>query len=51
MLKGYDGMERGVIVHCYSCMKFKILFMRAKLFFIFSVNSVRGIGKNFENEK
>lgn len=51
MLKGYDGIERGVVLHCFNAVKYKILFHKAKVFFNFQVNSLRGLGREFENEK
>lgn len=50
MLKGYDGQQRGVVVHCFSATKYKIQFKKAKLFFIFQLNSVKSLSKNFEND-
>lgn len=50
MLKGYDGTERGVVLHCFAANKFKLLFPKAKLFFNFSINGVKGLSKTFEND-
>lgn len=50
MLKGYDGNERGIVLHCFAASKYKILFPKAKLYFNFSVNGIKGLSKTFENE-
>lgn len=51
MLKGYENWEKGVVVHCFSGSKYKIQFGKGKLFFMFQLNSIKTLSKDFENDK
>lgn len=50
MLSEYKGYEEGVVDYVFSGSKFKIRFDKPKIYFMFTLNSIKTLGKNSTTE-
>ena len=50
MLSEYKGYEEGVIDYVFSGSRYKIRFDKPKIYFMFTLNSVKTLTKNAHND-